>query len=138
VELARIMGATRVLQGLPTREEYAAGLVMAEEWQSAREFDLGVLDKLETDEQRAIWEARLDRIRGLLHFRLLAVAALEMELSPRGLPAGSGQPTRRPAPVQTTLVTTPDQRFAITSHAPDGTKQIFRLSPQFALNRRAN
>ncbi|MFP6882012.1 MAG: hypothetical protein VCA34_13745, partial [Roseibacillus sp.] len=82
-----------------------------------------------------IWKARIDRIRRLQHYRLLAVAALEIETDaadPTALsPAGT-------ATVQTALVKTPDNRFAVTSMAPDGTRFIWELSPQFARRRLAN
>lgn len=139
VSLSTVMGATRIVQGLPTREEFRAGMRVAEHWEECKELDLSVLEVLSDPEQQEIWKARIDRIRRLQHYRLLAVAALEIELyaeDPAALsPAGTVRP---PLPVQTALVKTPDNRFAVTSKAPDGTRFRWELSPQFARRRLAN
>jgi len=136
--LASVMGATRILQGLPTRSEYRAGIAVAEAWEGQSEMDESVFEHLEPA-QREIWKGRLDRIRRLQHFRLLGVAAFEIELSAHPASRESPAPVRRPPlPVRTELVTTPQNKYAVTSEAPDGTRFMWQLSPQFTSLRRAN
>jgi hypothetical protein len=130
------MGITRIVQGLPTREEFRAGLLVAEHWEGSSALDLSVLEALNDPEQKIVWKARIDRIQRLQHFRLLAIAALEIELFAENPATFSPFETERPPlPVDTTLVQTPEQRFAVMSKAPDGTRFLWSLSPQFVKSR---
>jgi hypothetical protein len=136
LSLSSAMGITRIVQGLPTREEFRAGLLVAEHWEGSSALDLSVLEALNDPEQKIVWKARIDRIQRLQHFRLLAIAALEIELFAENPATFSPFETERPPlPVDTTLVQTPEQRFAVMSKAPDGTRFLWSLSPQFVKSR---
>lgn len=137
ISLGRIMSAIRIVQGLPTRAEYQAGIAVAGAWENGAGFDPKAPAELEDPEQRQIWEGRIGRIQRLQHYRLLAVAAFEIELSTLQSeqdPAGA----TATLPIRTALVTTPGNKFAVTSRAPDGTRFSWQLSPQFAIRRRTH
>lgn len=131
--LSAVIGATRIMQGLPTREEFRAGMLVAKAWEEIEELNDEVVESLPTSEQRAIWKARIDRIRTLQHYRRLAIAAFEMG-GARQQTAVSDRGTRRWGLGQNAkIVQTPDGKYAITTLAPDGTVQIWQLSPSFRM-----
>lgn len=138
VSLSGLMSATRVLQGLPTREEYRAGFRVADAWAESEDFDLSLLQELDSEAQKEIWKARIEWIQRLQHYRLLAVSALEVEMfaaDPSGTIPGVKQ---HGLPIETELLQMPSQRFAVGSYAPDGTRFMWELSPHFAKRRQAH
>lgn len=132
--LSTVIGTTRVIQGLPTRDEFRAGMLVAASWEEIEGLNDEVIASLPTAEQRTVWKARIDRVRTMQHYRRLAIAAFELGSARQQTAVSSQGAGRWGLAENAKIVQTPDGRFAVTTLAPDGTVQIWSLSPNFRMN----
>jgi hypothetical protein len=129
LDLRKVLDLSRTLRGLPTAEDVQAGLIVAADWEKRDLIDSVPLDELDNDDQRARWGARLDAMQRILHYRQLAVSALQIERAEWEEGVGRHTMAERnqfPVPVEMR-----DQagEFSLKATAPDGTELTWRLSP---------
>lgn len=115
----QMLAFTRIARGLPTREEFAAGLTMAEHFAEGQVTDPFLAVSLKLPTQRAIWKARILHIEHMIRYRQLGAVAFHTK--------SSGWPPE----TTVSLVGGGSKPYTVLAQARDGTRLRWRMPAGF-------
>lgn len=124
-ELGDLIDSGRLLRGLPTAEDYRAGLIVAESWAEQDHVGNVPLDKIENADQGKRWQARHDAIQRVVHYRKLAAIALRMGAHGIQKINAGGREETSEIPLK---IHQSNGEVQLATTAPDGTELFWHLT----------